>query len=274
MTSYQDLIESRRRRMQRWASVSLAVALVHVGGGALAIYHWPEEPTSADPSGAFVVEMAPVVAAPRMERLNMAIGPRSVESPPTVTPTQEVLKASQVETVDLDPAPLAPDPEVVLPKPQPLDEIDEVEAEEQPQPEQLAQVQSTSASLLDAAPPPIEAQVAEKATAPSVGLSNKHSQAELNWHKSLVRHINRHKKYPRAARREGKEGSAGVAFTLDRSGKVLSAKLTNSSGSTDLDAEAVAVLERASPFPAPPADVARASISLRLPIKFQIKNRR
>lgn len=271
MIAYWDLIEGRPQRLRRWAVTSLTVAVIHCGGGALAIYHWPEEPTNAAAGGTFLVELAPMQAAPRMEKLDLAIGPRSEESAPSATPTEEILERAEVETVELKPAPLAPDPKVVLPEPEPVEEIDEVETEEQPQPEVLAQPQSAAPSPLTAAPPPVEAPVAEKATAPRAGTSRKPSQAELDWHRSLVRHINRHKKYPRAARRHGEEGVASVAFTLDRSGKVLSAQLIDSSGSTDLDEEAVAVLERASPFPAPPADVASVSISLRVPIRFEIK---
>lgn len=271
MIAYNAFLERRSQRLRRWTVTSLAVAAIHCGGGALALYSWPKEETNTEATGAFLVELAPVQAAPKMEKLDLAIGPRSEESAPTVTPTEEILEKSEIETLDLDPAPLAPDPEVVLPEPQPVEEIDEVEAEEQPQPEVLAEASSSTASPLTAAPPPVDGPEAEKAVASRAGDSDKPSQAELNWHKSLVRHVNRHKKYPRSARRNGEEGVASVTFVLDRSGKVLSAELIGSSGSTELDDEAVAVLERASPFPAPPAEVASVSISLRLPIKFQIK---
>ncbi len=53
----------------------------------------------------------------------------------------------------------------------------------------------------------------------------------MSWQKSLVHHLNKHKKYPHEARKNGEEGVANVSFTIDRSGKVIHAQLTQSSGS-------------------------------------------
>jgi protein TonB len=273
MTSYIEILEGRGRRFRRWTATSLAVLAVHCAGGALAVYNWPEEDYTTDDAGAFAVELAPVQAAPKVERLEAAIGPRSVESAASVTPTEEILEKSDIESVELDPSPLAPEPEVVLPDPQPVEEIDEIEAEEQPQPEVLAEAQSSYASPLTAAPPPSEAPVAEKAVAPRAGASKKASQAEVSWHKSIVRRINEKKRYPGAARRNKEVGTTVVSFTLDRSGSVLGSRVVESSGSEDLDEEAIAVLERSSPFPPPPDHIAAVTINLKLPIKFQIAKR-
>jgi protein TonB len=86
-----------------------------------------------------------------------------------------------------------------------------------------------------------------------------------------VLHLNKHKKYPHEARKNGEEGVVAVSFKLDRSGKVIDTHLDKSSGSALLDKEAIEVLARASPFPQPPADVADVTISLSLPIQFRIK---
>ena len=93
----------------------------------------------------------------------------------------------------------------------------------------------------------------------------------MSWQKSLVFHLNKHKKYPHDARKNGHEGVANVSFTIDRSGKVISSSLDKSSGSDLLDKEAIEVLNRASPFPTPPADVPQLTIHLSLPIQFRIK---
>jgi protein TonB len=57
---------------------------------------------------------------------------------------------------------------------------------------------------------------------------------------------------PESARKRGAKGTATVRFVLDHSGGVASAVLLRSSGETDLDAESVAVINRAAPFPPPP----------------------
>jgi periplasmic protein TonB len=59
-------------------------------------------------------------------------------------------------------------------------------------------------------------------------------------------------KKPESARKRGAKGTATVRFVLDQSGGVASAVLLRSSGETDLDAESVAVINRAAPFPPPP----------------------
>jgi len=83
------------------------------------------------------------------------------------------------------------------------------------------------------------------------------------WRSKVIAHLN--------SRKRGIAGGAGiatVAFKIDRSGKVMSAKVVNSSGNKALDAEAVALTERASPVPPPPADVQGATLYLKVPVRF------
>lgn len=60
------------------------------------------------------------------------------------------------------------------------------------------------------------------------------------------------KRYPEAARARRAAGTAVVAFSLDRSGRLQRASLARSSGDADLDAEALATVSRCDPFPPPP----------------------
>ncbi|HWL03956.1 MAG TPA: energy transducer TonB, partial [Xanthobacteraceae bacterium] len=62
--------------------------------------------------------------------------------------------------------------------------------------------------------------------------------------------------------------TATVAFTIDRSGRVLSARLAGSSGDAALDAEAVSLARRVSPVPAPPANIGGGSVLLAVPVRF------
>jgi periplasmic protein TonB len=63
--------------------------------------------------------------------------------------------------------------------------------------------------------------------------------------------LERVKHYPERALQRAK-GVATVGFVLDRSGGVASVVLLRSSGEADLDAESVALVNRAAPFPPPP----------------------
>ena len=64
--------------------------------------------------------------------------------------------------------------------------------------------------------------------------------------------LERVKHYPETARQRGAKGIAIIGFVLDESGRVASVSLLRSSGEADLDAESVAVVNRAAPFPPPP----------------------
>ena len=68
----------------------------------------------------------------------------------------------------------------------------------------------------------------------------------------MIGHLASFKRYPPAARARGAQGSPAVSFSIDASGRVVSVSLTRASGDPDFDAEIVAMVHRASPFPAPP----------------------
>jgi protein TonB len=91
------------------------------------------------------------------------------------------------------------------------------------------------------------------------------ARAMASWQARLVAHLERRKRYPAAALARRAEGVAQVRFAIDRSGRVLSSRLAASSGDPALDAEAVAMVLRASPVPAPPPD---APLELVAPVKF------
>ena len=64
--------------------------------------------------------------------------------------------------------------------------------------------------------------------------------------------LERVKHYPETARQRGAKGIAIIGFVLDESGRIASVSLLRSSGEADLDAESVALVNRAAPFPSPP----------------------
>jgi protein TonB len=66
------------------------------------------------------------------------------------------------------------------------------------------------------------------------------------------------KRYPPAARARGAQGNPVIAFSVDASGHVVSVSLTHGSGDADIDAEVVAMVKRASPFPPPPSGAPHA----------------
>ena len=64
---------------------------------------------------------------------------------------------------------------------------------------------------------------------------------------------------------------AQVFFSLDRQGRVIESRVVRSSGATSLDEEALALLRRAQPFPAPPRELAGDHVDLTVAIRFNLK---
>jgi protein TonB len=98
------------------------------------------------------------------------------------------------------------------------------------------------------------------------GASSRNPEALLNWKSLLVAQIERHKQFSGTDR-----GIAQIAFTVDRSGGVHHARVAASSGSSVLDRDAIAWLERAQPLPPPPAEVAGAMIPITVPLRYNYR---
>lgn len=88
----------------------------------------------------------------------------------------------------------------------------------------------------------------------------------------MLRHINAALRYPVVARQRRQQGTVYVRFVMDRRGNVLSSQVERSSRFQSLDEEGLALLARATPLPAPPADVAGDQIQLVVPIVFSLRN--
>jgi TonB family protein len=80
--------------------------------------------------------------------------------------------------------------------------------------------------------------------------------------------LERAKHYPETARQRGAKGIAIIGFVLDESGRITSVSLLRSSGEADLDAESVALVNRAAPFPPPPRG---AQDSFAIEVSFGMK---
>lgn len=260
-----DMLEPSWRRWRRWTGAGVLVLALHVGGAAAALWTWPEETVDSEPEGAMLLELAPMAVATRAELLNLALGPLSEDSVAT-PPVEEVKEMRPEELPPVEEAPLAPKPEVELEKVKPVEEVEEKE-EKKPQDQVVAQAASQAA-----APPPIEAEtVGEKAVAPHQGTSRRPNQAEITWQKALHLHLSKHKRYPAQARSRRVEGVVTIGFSIDHSGAVISRRIVKGSGSPLLDEEALEMLERASPLPAPPGDAQSGPLSLSLPVQFNIR---
>ena len=76
------------------------------------------------------------------------------------------------------------------------------------------------------------------------------------------------KRYPEAASERAPQGVAIVRFSIAASGQLAGASLSQSAGDPLLDAEALATVRRASPFPPPPAGAPR---NFSVPLSYRVR---
>ena len=104
------------------------------------------------------------------------------------------------------------------------------------------------------------------AAAPTAGSGAAPPASPATWKSVLMAHLNCYKRYPPGA---ATTGTASVAFTIARSGQVLSTRLISSSGNQALDAEAVSLPRRREPRPCPAAGFRRRRPHSHCPHSFR-----
>lgn len=93
----------------------------------------------------------------------------------------------------------------------------------------------------------------------------------LQWERDVLRHLEQQQRYPLAARERGLQDRVLMRIRIGRDGAVLSSKVTESRGYTPLDDEALALVQRASPLPSPPAAVDETALDFLVAIDFHIE---
>lgn len=124
-----------------------------------------------------------------------------------------------------------------------------------------------------ATPPPVMVQQATAkpvAPAPVAAPQKAAGETRDSFLGRLLAQLNRFKQYPRAARQARIEGVVMLHFVMDAQGKVQSFEIAKSSGRPVLDAEALALIQRAQPLPALPADYPTRTLDAIVPIEFSL----
>ena len=92
----------------------------------------------------------------------------------------------------------------------------------------------------------------------AVPLPSESDGESMSYKVIVFSNMARVKHYPESAIQRGVKGIAVIGFVLDENGGVVSVVLLRSSGDADLDAESVALVNRAAPFPPPPPGAERS----------------
>ena len=238
---------SRWPEAARWgACFALAVAF-HAAGAAALFARWSEDSNLVAGTAVVMVDLAPVAVSPNITT-DVAPGPLQQEAEPEPQPEKPI------EKIELPPDPQA-EPVVAVTPPPKL---------EPPKEKKPKQKHASLASAPTRADPQ-----ADRPAAPMPGLSSRNSDALPNWKTQLVAKLERSKRYPSEAR--GDQGIAQLAFSVDRQGGVHNARIVRSSGSSVLDHETLALVQRAQPLPPPPPEVSGAQIPIVLPIRYNAR---
>lgn len=167
---------------------------------------------------------------------------------------------------------LAPPPIVVsLDRPKPVEHL------EPPKLPLLAppRIVTVAAPDIDIAPEipvrSIQAQAAPTQQAPPAPAAT--GETQQSYLARLLSHLNRYKRYPPKARAAHIIGVVMLHFVMDKTGHVVTAEINRSSGKPALDAEALALMQRAQPLPAIPPDFGRDTIDAIVPIEFTLRGR-
>jgi len=238
---------SRWPEAARWgACFALAVAF-HAAGAAALFARWSEDSNLVAGTAVVMVDLAPVAVSPNITT-DVAPGPLQQEAEPEPQPEKPI------EKVELPPDPQA-EPVVAVTPPPKL---------EPPKEKKPKQKHASLASAPTRADPQ-----ADRPAAPMPGLSSRNSDALPNWKTQLVAKLERSKRYPSESR--GDQGIAQLAFSVDRQGGVHNARIVRSSGSSVLDHETLALVQRAQPLPPPPPEVQGAQIPISVPIRYNAR---
>lgn len=223
------------RALRRWMLAAAVVVCAHgalVGGYLL----WRPAPEQfGDNSSVISLELEPIDSVADTRQVDIAPAPEEmIEQRAVPTPTPQPVKSKVEEPPPPQPAPS----ELTLQEPKPPQKVEQ-----------------------QAPPAPVTA-APVRGGAPRVAPS---------WETSLIRKLQQFKRYPGGARARGEQGVALLAFSVDRSGHVLTRRIVRSSGHADLDSEVMAMIDRAQPLPAFPPSMTQAQLSLTVPIRFSLR---
>lgn len=87
----------------------------------------------------------------------------------------------------------------------------------------------------------------------------------------IAQWLAKHKKYPASAKRRRHEGKVILHFVIDAQGDVINYNIVGTSGFDTLDAEALKMIQRATPFPDIPAELGLQHLSISVPIAFDLR---
>ncbi len=216
---------------------------------SVALFQLNDSPDIVATAPAIIIELAPVPVAPKLPPAAMPPEVQQAEAKPDHEPKKPIdkieTKLEVAKEAELPAATIAP------------------EKSRQARPDNKHQRIASAPSVVE--------ERRKHAMAPAPGSTSQISNALPSWKSALVARLERYKRYPPEAQQRGEQGVAQLAFSVDRNGHVHRARIVHSSGSRVLDRETLALAERASPMPPPPAELSGAQIPIVVPIRYSVR---
>jgi len=221
-----------------WVASAAVILALHASTG-LMLVKWHDPLVGDEGTEAIVVDLAPSTGSPTDLKRDLAPGPEQQQAAPV--PEQQPKEPDRKIEEEIEPPPIA-NADVTLPKDMPKEP-------DKPKEQVIPPAPMTTAP---APPRPSAAEVA-------------------SWHRKIAIQLERYKNYPAAAQARHETGVATIAFTINREGKVSASRIVRGSGFAALDREAIATVQRAAPFPPPPANLPDLTFDFTVPIHFNIR---
>jgi protein TonB len=207
-----------------------------------------------------------------------ALPPQAAE----VAPSQDLAEAVPSNAVPVE-APAEDEPDVVAAVPPPEETVVAKAVEEKPAPKPVKKPPAPKKMERKPSPP---RGVAEQRSAPSTPRRGQASSSRENtggaaasadpnvlnrYIGQLAAALRNRLRYPDAARAQGLEGVATIRFTMQRSGRIVSASLVRSTGNGALDQAALAAASPGSNLPAAPEAIPQRQLTVSVPLRFNLR---
>lgn len=176
------------------------------------------------------------------------------------------LLTPQVMNVTISSSPIQKPIEKIEP-PQPIKKVEPIQKKITP----IIDKNSTSVAqpLPKEVVPPAPAEAISKT--PNIVPQEQVTQHLESYSSLLANAIAKYKQYPKIAQMRGWQGTVIADLEIDSKGSVISVKIKKSSTYEVLDNEALEMIKKASPFPAPPESLRGKNFNVLVPISFKLE---
>lgn len=292
-----------RRRSKRRDSLRLILAFVlaaslHAGAVAALLLE-PAQELDAPGEDVITVDLAPAFLETDAQQSGESaqnsaqaeeaapVETKPVETPEAVEPPPPEPKIAEPEptpppvTEEPPPEELPPaeEAEMPLPPPPPEKVVEEQKQEEKkPEPKKVEKPKPEKPKPVRKKDAEQKASAAQNAGSKGVRKSEVSGRGASADPTALTRYlatvrskVERNKRYPAAAQREGVTGTAAVRMTITSSGSVQGLRVAKASGHPALDQAAMAAARAAEPLPAFPEGMPQNRITIVIPMNFNIR---